>query len=374
MNCEYGKRKYSSVSIKVLILQFRSHILLRARVTSAAPPYFGPYRGYHDGGLGGHNNPVKLGLWEQNLIWGRKNKQPDCVVSIGTGSNIVNESESNVSASSWMSELFLPRLVRSFMALLDGQKTWTEVLNSIATQHHGRYHRFNLSFPGPEPEPAIDAIESMRELKLQVESQATRLTSEIRGCADNLIASLFYIELIEMPIFKGYKFHCKGRVLCQLGPSTALHNLTLRLQHTQSRFYINCEEKVCVDDALYKKVKNGGSFSVAVEFTALSKEDKINLKIEGLTQRARDISNFPYLLEDMCQDQKFNHKFGRPDHKEQLGIHRTVDRRVERDRSKKAAQTEAQRWNDIAKRNYTVYLDGDTPEQSVSKRQDGKID
>ncbi|PQE15357.1 Patatin-like serine hydrolase protein [Rutstroemia sp. NJR-2017a WRK4] len=31
--------------------------------------YFKPFREYQDDGLGGHNNPINLALWEQGLIW-----------------------------------------------------------------------------------------------------------------------------------------------------------------------------------------------------------------------------------------------------------------------------------------------------------------
>ncbi|ELR06817.1 hypothetical protein GMDG_08109 [Pseudogymnoascus destructans 20631-21] len=84
-----------------------------ARATSAASPYFKPYKGYHDGGLGGHNNPVNLALWEQDLLWDRKGKQPDFVLSLGTGSTIESidgsDTQGNKNAS-WISQLFLPRL------------------------------------------------------------------------------------------------------------------------------------------------------------------------------------------------------------------------------------------------------------------------
>ncbi|OBT75280.1 hypothetical protein VF21_05669 [Pseudogymnoascus sp. 05NY08] len=78
---------------------------ISARATSAAPPYFKPYKGYHDGVLGAHNNPVNLALREQDLIWDRKGKQPDFVLSLGTGSAIESDSGDTEGSTntSWIS-------------------------------------------------------------------------------------------------------------------------------------------------------------------------------------------------------------------------------------------------------------------------------
>ncbi|OAF58334.2 hypothetical protein VC83_06606 [Pseudogymnoascus destructans] len=198
-----------------------------ARATSAASPYFKPYKGYHDGGLGGHNNPVNLALWEQDLLWDRKGKQPDFVLSLGTGSTIESidgsDTQGNKNAS-WISQLFLPRLVRSFMKLLDGQKTWLELFNSVPQEHRSRYHRFTLGFHGPEPK--LDDVSCMQGLRERVDTDAPLLRTEIRRCTDNMLASLFYLELDCLPLSSGYNFLCKARILCRWDPgSRGVHAL-----------------------------------------------------------------------------------------------------------------------------------------------------
>lgn len=292
--------------------------------------YFKPYKGYHDGGLGGHNNPVNLALWEQDLIWDRKGKQPDFVLSLGTGSTIESDSgdaQGNANAS-WISQLFLPRLVRSFMKLLDGQKTWLELLNSVSQEHRSRYHRFTVGFHGPEPN--LDDVNCMKGLRERVDTDAPLLAAEIRRCTDNILASLFYLELDCLPLTSGFNFLCKARILCRLDPGTrGLRALLWQLKESQSRFYVQSTEQVpCVDQVSYTRIQHGEPFCTPVEFCISSMSDLVDVKIDGVTQRARSISNCPYKLLDLVKDQGLHRVFGRPDHKRRLPLlHHAAKRR-----------------------------------------------
>lgn len=290
---------------------------MHIRELTCLTSFFRPYKGYHDGGLGGHNNPVMLALWEQDSIWQRKAKQPDIVISIGTGSK-VDSGQSEDGTVSWLSQLFLPRLLRSFMMLLDGQKTWIDALNSVPQQYRSRYHRLNVDFHGQEPQ--IDKVESMQDLIQQVRSHATSHAMDLNSCASNLVACLFYFELFHPAIWDRYKFKCKGKILCRLGASTrALRALVVRLRESQAQFYLNSQDHIlCVDRDTYQKVKNGEAFERHVEFEVMSKSEQIDFKIDGISQRPMSISNFPYTISDLENDQGFHLVFGRPDHKRRL--------------------------------------------------------
>jgi hypothetical protein len=266
--------------------------------------FFTAYKGYHDGGLGGHNNPVNLAIWEQNWIWDREGKPPDFVLSLGTGSKAHNNVAKETTLSQ-ISQLFLPRLMRSFMALLNG----------VSGNLQQRYHRLNVSFLGSEPQ--LDDLSCIRDLKQQTINNAEAKPTDLIRCADNMLASLFYLELERVPLFQRYTFQCKGRILCRLNAGTrALHALVVRLKESQARFYTASQEYVpCVDPKMYKNVREGGAFIAEVEFEVSSMSDTIDIKIDGITQRAKSISNCPYSISDLVYNQGLHYVFGRPDHK-----------------------------------------------------------
>ncbi|KAG0649360.1 Calcium-independent phospholipase A2-gamma [Hyphodiscus hymeniophilus] len=124
-----------------------------ARASSAAPPYFQSFQGFQDGGLGGHNNPINLALWEQDYIWSRHRKQPDIVLSLGTGYKIDLETNEEKSAkSSFLRERCVPRLFRSFLNFFVGESRWQELQNNLPPQAIERYHRLNIGFNDEEPQ------------------------------------------------------------------------------------------------------------------------------------------------------------------------------------------------------------------------------
>ncbi|KFZ18706.1 hypothetical protein V501_01063 [Pseudogymnoascus sp. VKM F-4519 (FW-2642)] len=274
--------------------------------------YFKPYKGYHDGGLGGDNNPVNLALWEQDLIWDRKGKQPDFVLSLGTGSTIETDSgDIHGSANtSWISQLFLPRLF------------------SVPQEHRPRYHRFTLGFHGPEPK--LDDVNCMQDLRGRVDTDASLLTAEVRRCVDNILASLFYLELDCLPLASGFNLQCKARILCRLDPGTReLLALLWQLKESQARFYVQSTEQLpCVDQISYTKIQHGEPFCTPVEFCISSMDDLVDVKVDGIAQRARSISNCPYKLLGLVKDQGLHRVFGGPDHKRRLPLlHHVAKRR-----------------------------------------------
>lgn len=201
------------------------------------------------------------------------------------------------------------------MMLLDGQKTWVELLNRIPIQDRSRYHRFTLSFQGPEPQ--LDNVDGMQDLKQQVSLSATLRKPDLSRCADNMLACLFYLELDGLPVSSRFTFVCKGRILCRLDPeSRGMQALLLRLKESRARFYFHSQEHVpCIDQVSYRKIQHGEGFSTPVEFHVPSMNEQVDIKIDGLTHRARSISNCPYKLSDLVFDQGLHQIFGRPDHK-----------------------------------------------------------
>src|SRR5690606_30906083 len=111
-----------------------------------------------------------LALWEASTIW--RSSQPDVVLSLGTGSTASltdPPSPASLSGTQGHQDSFLPRLYRTFMSSLDGERPWLDLLNRIPYNARWRYQRLNIGLDGNH-EPAIDdigQIESMCESTIQ---------------------------------------------------------------------------------------------------------------------------------------------------------------------------------------------------------------
>ncbi|KAJ8067019.1 hypothetical protein OCU04_004399 [Sclerotinia nivalis] len=283
-----------------------------ARASSAAPPYFRPFAGYQDGGLGGHNNPINLAIWEQDIIWNRSKKQPDIVVSLGTGfmQTTKEEAEENSRRISFFNSRCVPRLFASFLNFFVGESRWRELCNTLAPHVRDRYHRFNVEFLGSEP--ALDDIQVIPGLRQQVQWQASA-NNEVQQCADNLLACLFYIELDGVPIFDCNTFVCQARILCRLDPSSnGLQALAARLRNSRARFHLDFHRSVfAMDSDMLTDIEAGKPFSKDIIFRARSLTDPLDIKIDGIVSRPRSISNCPYVIETLIKDQGLDCAFGR---------------------------------------------------------------
>jgi hypothetical protein len=213
----------------------------------------------------------------------------------------------------------VPRLFRSFLNFLGGETRWQELRNSLSPEFRDRYHRLNLEYFGDEPE--LDDVQAMPSLR-QYARQHASSNSDVTRCADNLLASLFYLELARLPEFERTTFVCKGWIRCRLGPShQALRALAIRLMDSQARFQLGFGCSLpCIDADAHRLIELGGAFSLPIAFQVLSLEDSIDIKIEGLTETPRSISNCPYRIETLIKDQGFYQTFGHKNNKKRKAI------------------------------------------------------
>jgi hypothetical protein len=224
------------------------------------------------------------------------------VVSLGTGFKRNNDPEIGATETPAMFRTrFVPRLFRSFLNFFVGETRWQELQNNLEPQARDRYHRFNFEFYGEDLE--LDDLQVMSTLRQQVKSQ-TFSNDQVKNCVDNIIATLFYIELKEPLVFDGTLFTCRGLIRCRLGPSNrALRVLTSRLKDSRAHFYLSFGQKLpCVNDDLCVAIENGAPFWRDVSFQVLSIDESIDIKIDGITRRARSISNCPYKIETLVKD------------------------------------------------------------------------
>jgi hypothetical protein len=135
-------------------------------------------------------------------------------------------------------------------------------------------------------------------------------------CIDSIMASLFYIELAGPPLPDKIGFASRVNIRCRLLPSEPhLKILVKQLWDRRARFYYNFGISIpCVDYELLEDVKNGVAYSRCLDIKVSSLGDMIDVKIDGITKRARSISNCPYIVKDIIRDQGLHCFFGHKDY------------------------------------------------------------
>ena len=197
---------------------------LRARATSAAPPYFKVFRnprtgsGYLDGAFY-YNNPVRVANLERKLIWpDTEHMHPDILVSIRASldhSTSASDTE-HFSISSVLSNVtgvrsegpqkrpalrrfpqfnnMLNVLLNRADNILNTELVWSSFMIDIkpSKDHAQRYQRLNpiISYKPP----ALDEVHEMEKLQVEAFNAMRRgaQNSMARKVAHRLIASSFF--------------------------------------------------------------------------------------------------------------------------------------------------------------------------------------
>ncbi|KAL9127045.1 MAG: hypothetical protein Q9217_004009 [Psora testacea] len=164
-----------------------------------------------DGGMSGHNNPIRIALSER-----QRNdpslSAPDIVVSLGTGAQKTSASPRTTDFRHVILDGYVPRLWRSYMSSFNGQKIWDELMNSVDKRKREDYIRLNSVLPSDEP--AIDNTERMVELQ-----ESVHVPEMYQMCKKTLYALLvseFYFELANVERVREGQYHCRGTIRCRL--------------------------------------------------------------------------------------------------------------------------------------------------------------
>ncbi|KAL8938711.1 MAG: hypothetical protein Q9216_003748 [Gyalolechia sp. 2 TL-2023] len=256
------------------------HPPLRARATSAAPPYFKTFRPaqssreFTDGDVY-HNNPVKVANSERKYIWPDVDHlYPDLLLSIGTGKCLDDlETEEapqkkGEQEAKWLQ--WLPKALQILFAKmhdsLDTEKTWQKFIETVPAEDVAqRYIRINPDLR--HGVPALDEKSSIQGLETETRRSLSYMNSAIRAIADRLVASCFYYEkasgqivdgqifgtqLPSRPIHLTDRLLMQGHIRCRLEDgSQKLRELGERLRSFQrydfSPRFIICEEDLNPD-------------------------------------------------------------------------------------------------------------------------------
>lgn len=267
-----------------------------------------------DGGLA-HNNPVSLAEWESRQIW-PQNKRPDVVLSLGTGTSERSVMQDESRLRSVVMDGFVPRLWRSFMFSLDGQKAWTDLLNRLNDQNRGDYYRLNVSLA--DGDLAIDNVKSMDDLRSIVRLQPSSQPDCHEALAALLVSSFFF-ELTEVPFFDMGLYHCEGVIRCRL-PSHSIFDAFKNIQQTAWTF-VNDTEVLGTYAPTVDRCPTCLRYRKAISIRVQHPSNPINIYMRDLDQRRRKIGGFPESIDWFSSQQYMNADFGTPYHDEGADLH-----------------------------------------------------
>lgn len=293
------------------------------RITSAAPVLYPPAYTratgcVQDGGMGRHNNPIKLSVWEIKRLQLSSPYQcinkPDFVLSLGTGMKKDCNYLNGCFRRHVLFNGFIPRLWRAYMSSFDGESNFKDVVNALDPERREDYTRLNVDLPSNEP--AIDNTTRMEELHRLVDCNPS-ITLKCRYILYSLLIASFYFELSGIPSelpHSGVLYI--GMVRCRL-PSEVIVELLERIHPFRLSFatqnsmlgYYDSSCNICHSCHRYRK---------HVEFTARDLGQLITIHVQSPNIPLQNISAFPQSMRWFVDHQHLDAPFG-------TGYHRNLN-------------------------------------------------
>lgn len=257
---------------------------------------------FQDGGLQ-YNNPLNIAIWETKFVW--PHKTIDFALSLGTGITALESSTFKAGPHSPVRDRFLPRLFRTFMKSMDGERIWREIHNSLPEKERPRYHRLNVPLSGTEP--LLDDITAMENLKAQSISWTERRDS-FTLLLDSVYASMFYFELDTYFMREDGTYACSGTIHCRLALTThGREYLYSSLLSSSSDFLTLGQPTPCVTHI----PRNLPQYKRAIELVLNSLDDDIGITLLGITSMPTTISGLPQTARKLIEIQQLEAPFGR---------------------------------------------------------------
>lgn len=185
---------------------------------------------FQDGGVL-QNNPTLVALAEFAILHG--DEEPDLVLNLGSGSQPalpLDDQRPRFLRDGWLARLF-----RASMALMQGQKTWNDIVSLVSKSRASNNHyRLDVTL---QREVSLDDITAIPAIRSMVHNDRV-LSKTVNEVAHRMFATLFYFVLDILPVKLGGKFAIQGQILClRKAGDPALPRLLDRLK--SSKFLVN---------------------------------------------------------------------------------------------------------------------------------------
>ena len=275
---------------------------------------------------------MDLALWESRRIWPQI-ERPDVVISLGTGTEQSLGVPEAPNARHLLQDGFIPRLYRSFLSSLDGERIWQEFVNGLEEIARRSYFRLNVTLPTRSL--AIDDTRCMDDLRDAVYISPT-LDNDIESAATALLVSMFYFQLSSIPTDYRRMSLCVGFIKCRMQGPAVVESLYKLHQTSSMVFTADCHQRL--GEIGNENFCNGcGFYSQGVSFHVKHPSENLCLYLE-IDHKPIKISGFPQNMQWFVDQQHLDSTFGSDCHKivnDDAGCrcNATVVRRKKRKRS-----------------------------------------
>ena len=253
---------------------------------------------------------MDLALWECPKLWA-SNTAPDVLLSLGTGTDMSPKSPKAPHFRHILNDGFIPRIFRSFMSSLDGERAWRDLTNRLNEDSRTDYFRLNVSFTGEEPR--LDDVRHIEDLRKSVHLQPNGRGDRAK-IAFALLVTSFYFELDGKPMFEGGQYLCAGFIRCRNDPHAVLQALA-NIHSTGLEFVTETQGLgTLASDDICPTCR---TFCKRVLFHVRQLEDIVTMSLRVSDLERRKISGFPHSLQWFVRQQHLEEFFGTADHDSQ---------------------------------------------------------
>lgn len=224
---------------------------------------------------------------------------PATLVSLGMGSGFHRQPESHSSQRrcSW-TRRFAFQLYDMFMASMDAEQAWNELLGQLDEAHKQHYHRLNVVFPGQEP--LLNATGQVKWMKDLVNQTAS---IQVPPVLTSLVLASLFLELSSAPCWEEGQLHCVGAIRCHLKGNVLVD--LLRKFHPQASTYVIGAVKLDIspsEDAIYGSCSR---YCVPVRFAVEGHDSQIALALELSRDEQQLLGGFLISLRWLLERQGF---------------------------------------------------------------------
>lgn len=140
----------------------------------------------------------------------------------------------------------------------------------------------------------------------------------IKQISSQLVATLFFLELVNVKSLCSLPQHCLVKLRCRLPPGSALLSLVYKLTRNKTRLYYSGSRALrgtiflCVEETI-QECQDNKDFCREIPIPIDCFDTEIRMEMDGLDGRKYHISRSPYRFGQLYEDQRLDHVFGRND-------------------------------------------------------------
>ena len=277
------------------------------------------------------NNPVGIADSERQFIWrNEKQNSRDLIVSIGTGystnfaGEVVKKSLLSKAMKPFKSIGVIDKIATLRLVLentTDCQKMWSDFRRRLGPDTHlaEKCHRVNVPYGESQKLCSLDAVSKMKSMKSEaraflegksksVDALIQRQSAEkIEKIARQLVASLFYFQVLSVGVFNEKEYACSGLIRCRLSSACAEQAESLIQAQPAFRIYEESKFEPNYSKDISSLTWDKKSFAAPIEFRTWKQSSGVRIVISFDGRKNwENLSGFPRVFGDCVGDEGFD--------------------------------------------------------------------